>query len=67
METNLSIATPNPQIVAINVQTRERITEDLKYWANKKAHFERQGNQERVKVCQLMLNKYLDDYNTAII
>jgi len=39
---------------------REEIEEDLKHWADKKAHFVKKHDEKAAKVCQLMLDKYLD-------
>jgi hypothetical protein len=39
---------------------REEIEEDLRHWANQKEHFLKKSNEKGVKVCQLMLDKYLD-------
>lgn len=47
--------------------TKSEIKEDLEYWRNKLASFEKNGNKEGVKVAKLLLNKYLDAYNDAII
>lgn len=47
--------------------TRDEIKGDLEYWRKKLAHFEKTGNKEGMKVAKLLLNKYLDAYNDAII
>jgi hypothetical protein len=47
--------------------TKEDILEDLEYWRKKLVHFEKVGNKEGIKVAKLLLNKYLDAYNNAII
>jgi hypothetical protein len=39
---------------------QEDVIQDLKYWANKKAHFEKKHDNKAIKVCDLMLDKYLD-------
>lgn len=39
---------------------RKEIEEDLKYWADKKAHFLKKHDEKCAKVCQLMIDKYLD-------
>lgn len=39
---------------------REDINHELKRWADKKAHFEKTGNKDGIKVSNLMLDKYLD-------
>jgi hypothetical protein len=39
----------------------------LEYWRKKLAHFEKTGNKEGVKVAKLLIDKYLDAYNTAIV
>jgi hypothetical protein len=57
----------NNKLAAINTDTKERITADLKYWRDKLAHFEKERNREGIKVAKLMLDKYLDDYSNAII
>jgi hypothetical protein len=47
--------------------TKEDILEDLEYWRKKLAHFEQTNNQNGIKVAKLIINKYLDAYNDAII
>ncbi len=47
--------------------TKSEIKEDLEYWRKKLAHFEKTGNKEGMKVAKLLLNKYLDAYNDAIV
>jgi hypothetical protein len=39
---------------------REEIEEDLKHWADQKAHFVTKKDDKGIKVCNLMLDKYLD-------
>ena len=46
---------------------REGIKQDLEYWRKKLAHFEKTKNLQGIKVCKLLLNKYLDSYNDAKI
>lgn len=48
------------QIANKTKSTRSEIKDDLKYWADKKAHFIKAGNKDGIKVANLMLNKYLD-------
>jgi hypothetical protein len=47
--------------------TKSGIKQDLEYWRKKLAHFEKTGNKEGVKVAKLLIDKYLDAYNTAIV
>ena len=47
--------------------TKSEIKEDLEYWRKKLAHFEKTGNKEGIKVAKLLINKYLDAYNEAIV
>jgi hypothetical protein len=47
--------------------TKTEILEDLEYWRKKKQHFEKTGNKEGVKISKLLIDKYLDAYNNAII
>jgi hypothetical protein len=47
--------------------TKSEILEDLEYWRKKKEHFEKTNNKEGIKVAKLLLDKYLDSYNDAII
>jgi hypothetical protein len=47
--------------------TKSEIKEDLEYWRKKLEHFEKTGNKEGVKVSKLLIDKYLDAYNNAII
>ena len=43
--------------------TRSEVEEDLKYWAAKKAHFEKTKNKKGIAVTNLLLDKYLDILN----
>ena len=47
--------------------TKSELLEDLEYWRKKKKHFENTKNEKGVKVAKLLIDKYLDEYNTAII
>lgn len=47
--------------------TKSEILEDLEYWRKKKEHFEKTNNKAGVRVANLMIDKYLDSYNDAII
>lgn len=47
--------------------TKEQIKKDLEYWRKKKEHFEKTNNKAGVRVANLMIDKYLDSYNDAII
>lgn len=47
--------------------TKTEILEDLEYWRKKLAHFEKTGNTNGIRVAKLLINKYLDAYNDAII
>jgi hypothetical protein len=47
--------------------TKSEILEDLEYWRKKLAHFENTKNENGIKVAKLLINKYLDAYNDAII
>ena len=47
--------------------TKSELLEDLEYWRKKKQHFENTKNEKGVKVAKLLIDKYLDEYNTAII
>lgn len=67
LETPTPIAPPSAVIATINVNTKERISTDLKYWQVKLAHFEKTHNREGIKVAKLMLDKYLDDYSSTAI
>lgn len=58
-----------PPIEAFKVigGSKADIANDLEYWRKKKAHFEKTRNEEGVKVAKLLINKYLDAYNEAIL
>lgn len=47
--------------------TKSELLEDLEYWRKKKQHFENTKNEKGVKVAKLFIDKYLDEYNIAII
>ena len=47
--------------------TKSELSEDLEYWRKKKEHFEKTNNKAGVRVANLMIDKYLDSYNDAII
>lgn len=47
--------------------TKSEILEDLEYWRKKLAHFEKNKNINGIKVAKLLIDKYLDAYNEAII
>lgn len=47
--------------------TKSEIKDDLEYWRKKKEHFETIGNKQGIKVAKLLIDKYLDAYNDAII
>jgi hypothetical protein len=47
--------------------TKSEILEDLEYWRKKLVHFEKTNNENGIKVAKLIINKYLDAYNDAII
>lgn len=47
--------------------TKAEILDDLKYWHKKLAHFEKSKNENGIKVAKLLIDKYLDAYNNAII
>ena len=47
--------------------TKSEILEDLEYWRKKLAHFEKNKNINGIKVAKLLIDKYLDAYNNAII
>jgi hypothetical protein len=47
--------------------TKEQIKKDLEYWSKKKEHFEKTNNKAGTRVANLMIDKYLDIYNDAII
>lgn len=47
--------------------TKSEIKEDLEYWRKKLEHFQKTENKEGIKVAKLLIDKYLDAYNNAII
>ena len=47
--------------------TKKEILKDLEYWRKKLVHFEKTNNINGIKVAKLIINKYLDAYNDAII
>lgn len=47
--------------------TKSEILEDLEYWRKKKEHFEKTKNENGVKIAKLLIDKYLDSYNDAMI
>ena len=47
--------------------TKAEILEDLEYWRKKLDHFEKTNNTSGINVAKLIINKYLDEYNNAII
>ena len=47
--------------------TKSELLEDLEYWSKKKEHFEKTNNKAGTRVANLMIDKYLDSYNNAII
>ena len=47
--------------------TKAELLIDLEYWRKKLAHFEKAGNKDGVKVAKLLIDKYLDAYNSAKI
>lgn len=47
--------------------TKTEILEDLEYWRKKLIHFEKNNNENGIKVAKLIINKYLDAYNETII
>ena len=47
--------------------TKAEILEDLEYWRKKLDHFQKTNNINGIKVAMLIINKYLDAYNEAII
>jgi hypothetical protein len=47
--------------------TKAEILEDLEYWRKKLDHFQKTNNINGIKVAKLIINKYLDAYNEAII
>jgi hypothetical protein len=47
--------------------TKSEILEDLEYWRKKKEHFEKTDNAGGLKVAKLLIDKYLDSYNDALI
>jgi hypothetical protein len=47
--------------------TKEEILEDLEYWRKKLEHFTKTDNKDGIKVAKLLIDKYLDSYNNAII
>ena len=47
--------------------TKSKILDDLEYWYKKLERFEKTNNKEGIKVAKLMIDKYLDSYNDAII
>ena len=49
------------------IYTKSELLEDLEYWRKKKEHFEKTNNKAGVRVANLMIDKYLDSYNDAII
>lgn len=47
--------------------TKAEILGDLEYWRKKLSHFEKTNNTNGIKVAKLLINKYLDAYNEAIL
>jgi hypothetical protein len=44
---------------------RESIKKDLEYYRKKLAHYEKTKNLQGIKVCKLLLDKYLDQFNNT--
>jgi hypothetical protein len=44
--------------------SRAEIEDDLKHWSEQKAKAVKDKNQDRINVCNKLLDKYLDELNS---